>query len=378
MGEARHFIVAALKVRGKLNCPDWLRPNRPAQLSKLSMLDPAQATTPESMRLLLQALHQAIGVRGTSTREVALSVGVSLSHLESCLAGTRRLAPTRLVVLCRQLGIEFGVVATSLNEVVGGSRYLRMSRAARQYECSYCATVVQRGDPYVRLEPFGPTRQAGAPVLHFCRSCSAQGSWLPEPGGGQQRSDEHQLELPLAPNVKTTLVQLVDIGQTLSERVLADSSELFNLSPPQFEELVLERLHAMGLCAQLVGQSTYSRDGGIDIIFTPPKTFPFPFLGAVQVKHHGQRDRKVGPAPVRELVGAMAVQRVFAAGMVVTNTSFTPDAKDLARHSHGLLKLRGFDDLVRWVADNFTDEAEWREMPSSIELCKGVLIDVPR
>jgi hypothetical protein len=132
----------------------------------------------------------------------------------------------------------------------------------------------------------------------------------------------------------------------------------------------------MGLKAQMVGRHTYSRDGGIDIIFTPPTNFPFPFLGAVQVKHHRDPANNVGPEPLRELMGVLAAQRFFAAGLIVTNTTFTPDARDFAKSTATLLRLRDFNDLMRWVQDNFTDDAEWREMPRSIQLCEGVVIDL--
>lgn len=62
--------------------------------------------------------------------------------------------------------------------------------------------------------------------------------------------------------------------------------------------------------------------------------------------------------------------------MVVTNTTFTPDARDFAARSPSLLRLRDFHDLMRWVGDNFTDEAEWRELPKRIQLCDGVSIDL--
>jgi hypothetical protein len=216
--------------------------------------------------------------------------------------------------------------------------------------------MIEQGDPYVRLEPFGPTRQGGAEVLHFCRSCSVLARWIQpvEPNHGQ-------LVIPFAQHVKPTRVQLVDISKILSARVLANPNELLQLTAAQFEEFVLERLCAMGLNARLVGGGTFRKDGGIDIVFTPPKTFPFPFLGAVQVKHHREPNRKVGPQPLRELLGVIAANRFLAAGMIVTNTTFTPDAKDFATRSQSILRLRDFQDLMRWVDDNFTDDAEWRK-----------------
>jgi restriction endonuclease Mrr len=181
---------------------------------------------------------------------------------------------------------------------------------------------------------------------------------------------------PLLEHVKQTHVQLIDISSPLSARILANPDELLRLSPSQFEELVLDRLCAMGFEAHQVGGGTFRKDGGIDIIFTPTKTYPFPFLGAVQVKHRRDPYSKVGPQPLRELLGAMAVRRVFAAGMIVTNTTFTPDAKDLATRCQPILRLRDFQDLMRWVAENFTDDAEWREIPRRIDLCDGISIDL--
>jgi len=43
-----------------------------------------------------------------------------------------------------------------------------------------------------------------------------------------------------------------------------------------------------------------------------------------------------------------------------------------------LLRLRGFDDIRRWLAGNFTDDAEWREMPDSIEVARGVIVPIQR
>ena len=139
---------------------------------------------------------------------------------------------------------------------------------------------------------------------------------------------------------------------------------------------MLDRLCAMGFETHQVGGGTFRRDGGIDIIFTPAKAYPFPFLGAVQVKHRRDPHSKVGSEPLREFMGAMAVHRFFAAGMIVTNTTFTPDAKDFAARCQPFLRLRDFQDLMRWVAENFTDDAEWREMPKRIELCEGISIDL--
>jgi hypothetical protein len=324
---------------------------------------------------MLSEIRQSIERRGLSINHVASVVGLSPSYFQACLDGTRRLAPSRLVVACREAGINFTPVAATLDSVIGGTSYLRVSRAARAYECSYCRSPIRQGDEYVRLEPFGPTRQAGAEVLHFCRTCAVVAQWI-QPFPTSDGTEDRQLLLPFAQHVKPSCVRLVDISSTLSAKILANPAELHNLSPPQFEELVLDRLIAMGLHAHPVGGGTYRRDGGIDIIFTPPKTFPFPFIGAAQVKLRRDPQSRVGPEPLRELMGVMAAHRFFAAGMIVTNTSFTPDARDFALRSGSMLRLRDFNDLMRWVADNFIDDAEWREIPRQVQLCEGITINL--
>ena len=330
----------------------------------------------EAVRTIFAEIRSGMERRALSAADISPFVGVSPSYLEGCLSGTRRLATSRLVVACREVGIDFRSVAAMLDQIVGGTVYLRMSRAARPYTCSYCASPINRGDNYVRLEPFGPARQSGAPILYFCRLCSALAKWMQASAADDQLPADHQLLLPLAEHVKPTRVQLIDISSTLSSRILANPGELLLLSPSQFEELVLDRLCAMGFQAQQVGGGTFRRDGGIDIIFTPAKNYPFPFLGAVQVKHRRDPHIKLGPEPLRELLGSMAAHRFFAAGMIVTNTTFTPDARDFAIRCQPILRLRDFHDLMRWVAENFTDDAEWREIPKRIELCDGISIDL--
>lgn len=336
---------------------------------------PAPVEAPEQLRMILAQMRTIMNVRSQSAEDIASSIGVSSAYLLSSLSGKRRLAPSRLVIACRELGIDFGSIAATLNSLVGGTTYLRLSRAAGPYECSYCRKGIDRGDPYVRLEPFGPTRQSGAEVLHFCRSCSTLAAWI-QPMEERTIADDSQLILPFANHVKPTQIRLVDVTSALSSRILANPSELLRLTPPQFEEFVLERLCAMGLHAQTVGGGTYRRDGGIDIIFTPPKTFPFPFLGAVQVKHHRNPHSKVGPEALRELLGVISANQYFAAGMIVTNTTFTPDARDFATRARSVLRLRDFQDLMRWVTDNFTDDANWREIPDRIQLCDGITVSL--
>jgi hypothetical protein len=340
---------------------------------------PNSAPLPEAAQAAMSEIRQSMHRQGLQVEDLALAVGVSAAHLRSCLAGKRRLSPLNFVIACRAAGLEFTLAAAALDGIVAGTSHLRAAKAAREYECFYCGSKIRRQEEYVRLSP--SSLGLSALTQHFCRSCSGSARWLS--GAGKPRvdkaspiRDDRQLLLPLASHVKPTCVQLIDITGTLAAKILAHPAEIFGLSSPQFEEFVLDRLIAMGMEARPVGGGTYRRDGGVDIIFTPQRSFAFPFIGAVQVKHRQDPSRRIGPEPLRELMGVMAAQRLFSAGMIVTNTTFTPDAKDFAARAGATLRLRDFHDLMRWVADDFLDDAEWREMPSRIELCDGVWIDL--
>jgi hypothetical protein len=130
----------------------------------------------------------------------------------------------------------------------------------------------------------------------------------------------------------------------------------------------------MGLEPKRVG-STFQKDGGIDIVFWPRLSGAFPFLGAAQVKHHRSVSKHEGPRAVREFAGILAAHQ-FNAGILVTNTGFTADAEWFAREHARLVRLRGFDDVRRWLLGQFGDEHEWREVPKALELCPGVSIRI--
>jgi hypothetical protein len=169
-------------------------------------------------------------------------------------------------------------------------------------------------------------------------------------------------------------VELVGIGRLLSDRLAIDPALVHSLTPGQFEELICDRLSAMGFEPRRIGE-TNRKDGGIDVVFWPRLSTAFPFLGAAQIKHHRNPQRNEGPSTVREFSGAIA-DHPFNAGLLVTNTAFSPDAEWYAREHARLIRLRGFVDIRRWVLGNFSDDAEWREIPSSIELCPGVVVKI--
>jgi hypothetical protein len=168
-------------------------------------------------------------------------------------------------------------------------------------------------------------------------------------------------------------VQIVEVTPELLQWLVEDPEHLKSLTPEKFEILVADRLSAMGLEVLRVG-STYRKDGGIDIVAWPKLT-KFPFLIAAQVKHHRGKS-KTGQGVIRDFRGVLA-DHPFNAGLLVTNTTFTTDAKWFAEHSPHIVRLRDIQDIGRWIAGNFLHEEEWREIPKEIVVAPGVEVIIP-
>jgi len=165
----------------------------------------------------------------------------------------------------------------------------------------------------------------------------------------------------------------LDVTQDIIPRLLRDWDTNYRLTPEEFEELVFDRLLAMGLQAFRMGPAN-RRDGGIDAVFWTRGLFPM--LGAVQIKHHRSPHAKVGPADVRELAGAMEGHH-FNVGLIITNTSFTEDAKYQADTCTTTIQLRDGEVLRRWIAGDFAIE-RLEFVARNAGFCRGIEIRVPQ
>jgi hypothetical protein len=168
--------------------------------------------------------------------------------------------------------------------------------------------------------------------------------------------------------------EALDVRSDIIPRVLSDWNEVYTLTPDEFEELVFDRLVAMGLQPIRLGQAN-RKDGGIDIIFWSCAVFPM--LGAIQVKHHRTPDNKTDSSDVRDLAAGMRSYH-FNVGLVVTNTSFTRDAQfESEKSGSPPIQLRDGEALRRWIADDFRVE-EIDFVVRTIEVCKGFGVKVPQ
>ncbi|HKP04886.1 MAG TPA: restriction endonuclease [Chthoniobacterales bacterium] len=175
---------------------------------------------------------------------------------------------------------------------------------------------------------------------------------------------------------KETIVSTIDVTDEVFRAIRANPRELDRLSPEQFERFVAGRFENMGYDVTLTGAAT-QKDGGIDMIAVPKTRSLGAFLLAGQIKHH--RDgQKTGRAAADRLLAWR--NSPFSMGVLVTNSTFTSDARWIAeqQQNRSFLRLRDFDDLRRWIEGRFTTDEEWREIPPSIQLAPGIHVKVPR
>lgn len=167
-------------------------------------------------------------------------------------------------------------------------------------------------------------------------------------------------------------VAYLSLRPGLLDALQFEPAALFQLSPEAFEVLILDRFESMGFAVQRIGRSR-TPDGGVDLI-AAPRSGPLPFLLAIQVKHHAS-NAPTGPSAVRELEG-VASRAPFNIGVLVTNTSFTADAKWIAGERPHLIRLRDVRDVVRWLYEDFLSD-DWSQFPKELELRPGLRVRLP-
>jgi restriction endonuclease Mrr len=114
-----------------------------------------------------------------------------------------------------------------------------------------------------------------------------------------------------------------DITPALLKSLKENPEHLHDVTPEKFEHLAADRLVRMGFDVMLTG-ATNRKDGGVDIIAAKRDPAVGNFLIAAQVKHH-RGSQKVRREDVDRLISLKG--GIFSFGLLVTNTTFTQDAK---------------------------------------------------
>ncbi len=120
-------------------------------------------------------------------------------------------------------------------------------------------------------------------------------------------------------------------------------SQLYQMSPRKFEELIAEMLVRNGMLVKLTPKS---KDGGRDILAWA-NTLTGRHLYLVECKRYA-KDRPVGVGLVRALYGIVEAEKATA-GWLVTTSRFTRDALSFHKSVEYRLSLKDYGDLVKWL-----------------------------
>lgn len=136
---------------------------------------------------------------------------------------------------------------------------------------------------------------------------------------------------------------IISENQRLITELKKNPSNLYRITPRDFEKLLAELLTDMGWEVELTKQT---RDGGSDIL-AYLNTELGRLLCLVEAKQY-RKDRKIGVGLVRTLYGTLCDAQANSA-MLVTTSSFSSVAKKFQQKHNYQLSLREYTDIVEWI-----------------------------
>lgn len=119
---------------------------------------------------------------------------------------------------------------------------------------------------------------------------------------------------------------------------------LYSLPPRKFEELIASVFHRNGFDVELTPET---RDGGIDIIAVKRNDLCGGSFNLIECKRYLPHNT-VGIGVVQRLYGVVEQHRATK-GIIVTTSSFTKDAKEVAELSKHRLVLNDYSNLASWL-----------------------------
>jgi HJR/Mrr/RecB family endonuclease len=134
-----------------------------------------------------------------------------------------------------------------------------------------------------------------------------------------------------------------DKWDSLIKRLMQNPDQLHSLSSREFEEFIAELLTRDGFRVKLTPPT---RDGGKDILAFADTAIG-EHLYYVECKRYAPRN-PVDVTIVRQLYGVLDAENATA-GMIVTTSSFTKDARSFQNLIKHRLTLKDYDELKRWL-----------------------------
>lgn len=140
---------------------------------------------------------------------------------------------------------------------------------------------------------------------------------------GAQVSRQPDEAQPVKPIVEFQMADARFVDQTDLVSGLSAATNLMDLNPYEFEQLVANLFGQMGLDSKLTRSS---RDGGVDCVAYDPR----PVLGGKVVIQAKRYRHTVGVSAVRDLFGTMMNEGANK-GILVTTSGYGPDAFNFAK-----------------------------------------------
>lgn len=151
---------------------------------------------------------------------------------------------------------------------------------------------------------------------------------------------EREIILPDLPDAD--LIEATVDFQKILDELVSRKSNLFQLSPSRFEELIAEIWDRFGFQVELTKRT---RDGGYDVIAIGKKHVDLKFL--IECKRY-TRENKVGVNFVRALHG-VALHEKATKAILATTSYFTKDAREFVKDHCWQLEGRDHDGVLDWA-----------------------------
>jgi hypothetical protein len=129
----------------------------------------------------------------------------------------------------------------------------------------------------------------------------------------------------------------------LIQKIAADPSLLYSITPREFEEVIAELLASFGW---QVNVTSATRDGGYDILAVSKDRSGFESTWVVECKRY-RRDRKVGIEVARSIYGVKSIMAASNALLIAAN-DFTKDAIAFVTPRYDM-QLAGYERVIEWI-----------------------------
>ncbi len=148
----------------------------------------------------------------------------------------------------------------------------------------------------------------------------------------------------VAANIK---IEVSELNKELISYFAKHPEQLQSILPRQFEKIIFEILLDRGFDVRL---TRMGGDGGRDILAVFKSPSQDEVLTIVECKRW-KPERKVGIAVVERFLYVMNEKDKAEYGIIATTSYFSRDTQPIAKKWSRKLKLRDFNDLVKWLKE---------------------------